>query len=143
MLFIDDEPVLREMIEEVLSFHQHQVELADGGEAGVAMFEKALAKHRPFDVVITDLGMPGMDGKQVAERIKALSPKTPVILLTGWGMMLDEKGQGMSNVDALLNKPPRLNDLLQALARVVRSGGPAQTPVTADELDEYCLCGAS
>lgn len=143
VLFIDDEPVLREMIEEVLSFHQHQVESADGGEAGVAMFEKAKAKRRPFDVVITDLGMPGMDGKQVAERIKALSPKTPIILLTGWGMMLDEKGRGMSNVDALLNKPPRLNDLLQALAKVV---SPAQTPqpiVTADDSDSGgCLVTA-
>jgi signal transduction histidine kinase/ActR/RegA family two-component response regulator len=133
VLFIDDEPLLREMIEEVLSFHQHQVESAEGGEAGVAMFEKAKAIGQPFDVVITDLGMPGMDGKQVAERIKASSPKTAVILLTGWGTMLDEEGQSMSNIDALMNKPPRLNDLMQVLAKVV---GPAASPkplVTADD----------
>jgi signal transduction histidine kinase/FixJ family two-component response regulator len=143
VLFIDDEPLLREMIEEVLSFHQHQVESAEGGEAGVAMFEKAKAKGQPFDVVITDLGMPGMDGKQVAERIKASSPKTPVILLTGWGTMLDEEGQSMSNVDALMNKPPRLNDLMQVLAKVV---GPAASPkplVTADDPESNgCLVTA-
>ena len=143
VLFIDDEPLLREMIEEVLSFHQHRVESVDGGEAGVAMFEKAKAKGQPFDVVITDLGMPGMDGKQVAERIKASSPKTPVILLTGWGTMLDEEGQSMSNIDALLNKPPRLNDLMQVLAKVV---GPAASPkplVTADDPESNgCLVTA-
>ena len=133
VLFIDDEPMLREMIEEVLSFHQHQVELAEGGEAGVAMFDRAKAKGQPFDVVITDLGMPGMDGKQVAERVKASSPKTPVILLTGWGMMLDKESQGMSNVDALMNKPPRVDDLLQVLAKVLRPAASSQPLVTADD----------
>ena len=133
VLFIDDEPLLREMIEEVLSFHQHQVASADGGEAGVAMFERARAKGQPFDVVITDLGMPGMDGKQVAERVKASSPKTPVVLLTGWGMMLDQEGQGMSNVDALMNKPPRVNELLQVLAKVVRPATASHPVVVADD----------
>jgi CheY-like chemotaxis protein len=133
VLFIDDEPLLREMIEEVLSFHQHQVVSAEGGEAGVAMFERARAKGQPFDVVITDLGMPGMDGKQVAERVKASSPKTPVVLLTGWGMMLDQEGQGMSNVDALMNKPPRVNDLLQILAKVVRPNASSHPLVAPEE----------
>jgi signal transduction histidine kinase/CheY-like chemotaxis protein len=133
VLFIDDEPLLREMIEEVLSFHQHQVESAEGGEAGVAMFDKAKANGQPFDVVITDLGMPGMDGKQVAERVKASSPKTPVILLTGWGMMLDKESQGMSNVDALMNKPPRVNDLLQVLAKVIRPAASSHPIAAADD----------
>jgi CheY-like chemotaxis protein len=137
VLFIDDEPLLREMVEEVLSFHQHHVQSAQGGEAGVAMFEKAIAKGQPFDVVITDLGMPGMDGKQVAERVKASSPTTPVILLTGWGMMLDEKSQDMSKVDALLNKPPRVNDLLQVLAKVVGPAASSHPFVTADGLGSH------
>ena len=143
VLYIDDEPMLREMIEEILSFHQHQVESAGGGEAGVAMFEQAKAKGQPFDVVITDLGMPGMDGKQVAERIKASSPKTPVILLTGWGMMLDETKEGMSHVDALMSKPPRVSDLMQTLARVVSPAGSPQPLVTADDSDSNgCLVTA-
>jgi signal transduction histidine kinase/ActR/RegA family two-component response regulator len=143
VLFIDDEPMLREMIEEVLSFHQHQVESAEGGEAGVAMFEKAKAKGQPFDVVMTDLGMPGMDGKQVAERIKASSPRTPIILLTGWGMMLDEKGQGMSNVDALMNKPPRVDDLLHVLSKVMNRASSPPPLIRAEDLDSGgCLVTA-
>jgi CheY-like chemotaxis protein len=74
-----------------------------------------------------------MDGKQVAERIKASSPKTPVILLTGWGTMLDEEGQSMSNIDALMNKPPRLNDLMQVLAKVVSPAGSPKPLVTVDD----------
>jgi signal transduction histidine kinase/CheY-like chemotaxis protein len=140
VLFIDDEPLLREMVAEVLSFHQHHVESVDCGEAGVAVFESAKAKGQPFDVVITDLGMPGMDGRQVAERVKGSSPKTPVILLTGWGLMLDENNQGMSNVDALLNKPPHVNDLLRVLATVVRPAASPQPLVTAHDSDSNgCL----
>ena len=142
VLFIDDEPLLREMVEEILSFHQHQVETAEGGEAGVAMFEKANAKGQPFDVVVTDLGMPGMDGKQVAERVKASSPKTPVILLTGWGMMLDEKERDMPHVDAVLNKPPHIDDLLECLAKVVKPTGFPKALVTTDGSDDACLVTA-
>jgi signal transduction histidine kinase/ActR/RegA family two-component response regulator len=143
VLFIDDEPLLREMIEEVLSFHQHKVESAEGGEAGIAMFDRAKANGQPFDVVITDLGMPGMDGKQVADRVKTSSPKTPVILLTGWGMMLDQKGPGMSNVDAMMNKPPRVDDLLQVLAKVLSPSPSSQPLVAADDLDSNgCLVRA-
>jgi CheY-like chemotaxis protein len=77
--------------------------------------------------------MPGMDGKQVAERVKASSPKTPVILLTGWGMMLDKGSQGMSNVDALMNKPPRVTDLLQVLAKVIRPAASSHPIAAADD----------
>ena len=142
VLFIDDEPLLREMVEEVLSFHLHQVQSAEGGEAGLAMFAQARAQGQPFDVVITDLGMPGIDGKQVAERVKASSPKTPVILLTGWGMMLDEQNQGMSNVDAVMSKPPRVNDLLQVLAKVVGPAGCPPPLARAEDSDDGCLVTA-
>jgi CheY-like chemotaxis protein len=133
VLAIDDEPVLREMVKDVLSFHDHYVETAEGGEAGLALFADANVRGQPFEVVITDLGMPGMDGKQVAEKVKAASPNTPVILLTGWGMMLDRKGPGMSNVDALVNKPPSVENLLQVLNEVVRRSRPPQPLVSSAE----------
>jgi hypothetical protein len=47
--------------------------------------------------------------------------------------MLEEKGEGMSNVDALMNKPPRANDLLQVLAKVVSPGASPRPLVTADD----------
>ena len=55
-------------------------------------------------------------------------------------MMIDEKGQGMSNVDALLNKPPRVNDLLQVLAKVTSPPAASQPVVTVAGSDsEGCL----
>ena len=118
ILCIDDEPLLRELLKELLEYSKHLVETADGGQAGLDRFEAARSQGKPFDVVITDLGMPYVDGRQVAERIKGNSPKTPVILLTGWGAMLDEKEGVMAHVNAVLSKPPRVTELNETVARV-------------------------
>ena len=59
--------------------------------------------------------MPKMDGHQLARAIKAESPLTPIIMMTGWGAMMKEDGEVVPEVDALVGKPPKiqeLNDLL-------------------------------
>jgi len=68
--------------------------------------------------VITDLGMPYVDGRIVAKSIKEISPATPVILLTGWGKRLVAEGDIPPHADRVLNKPPKLRDLREALAQV-------------------------
>jgi signal transduction histidine kinase/ActR/RegA family two-component response regulator len=118
VLCIDDEPLLRELLKELLEYSKHIVETADGGEDGLRRFEAARQSGKPFDIVITDLGMPHVDGRQVAERVKSNSPKTPVILLTGWGAMLDDKGASPSHIDAVVSKPPRLTELNETVLRV-------------------------
>ncbi|HMJ66236.1 MAG TPA: response regulator, partial [Candidatus Binatia bacterium] len=118
ILCIDDEPLLRELLKEILEFQQHKVEIADGGQAGLDAFQAAKQRGEPFDVVITDLGMPHVDGRQVAQAVKAEAPATPVILLTGWGTMLKEEGNVPAQVDAVVAKPPKLTDLVEALAKV-------------------------
>jgi CheY-like chemotaxis protein len=59
--------------------------------------------------------MPSIDGRQVAAAVKAISPSTPVILLTGWGQRLVDDGEVPAHVDRVLNKPPRLRELRAAL----------------------------
>jgi signal transduction histidine kinase/ActR/RegA family two-component response regulator len=118
VLCIDDEPLLRELLKEILEFEHHEVQVADGGRAGLDAFQEARNSNKPFDAVITDLGMPDVNGRQVAEKIKAASPRTKVIMLTGWGAMLQERGQEASLVDAILSKPPRPNELVQTLTRL-------------------------
>ena len=70
-------------------------------------------------MVISDLGMPYVDGRRVAAAIKSLSPSTPLILLTGWGQRLLADNEMPAHVDRVLNKPPRLRDLRQALETCV------------------------
>ena len=67
-------------------------------------------------MVITDLGMPDMDGYHVARAIKAESPRTPILMLTGWGTMIKADGESAPEVDAVLSKPPRMQELNARLA---------------------------
>ena len=82
------------------------------------MFRSAVTEKRPYEVVITDLGMPGMDGHAVTRAIKAESPHTPVIMMTGWGTLMNDEGDSVIQADALLPKPPRLQELNELLLRV-------------------------
>ncbi len=119
ILCIDDEPLLREMLEQLLENSGHVAALADSGQAGLDMFRNARQLGEPFDVVITDLGMPYLDGRQVAQTIKRESPDMPVIMLTGWGTMMKDDGDTPTQVDAVLSKPPKINELFETIARVL------------------------
>jgi signal transduction histidine kinase/ActR/RegA family two-component response regulator len=123
VLCIDDEPLLREMLQQLLRNAGHTVEVADGGQAGLDLFRSAKERGEAFDVIITDLGMPYVDGRQVANAVKAQSPATPVIMLTGWGAMMKEDGDVPAQVDGVLSKPPKINELFDMLARVTQSPG--------------------
>ncbi len=118
ILCIDDEPLLRELLKEMLERDGHQVELSDGGQSGIDAFRSARTRGNPFDVVITDLGMPYVDGRQVAQMLKHESPTTPVVMLTGWGAFMKEDGSVPTQVDGVLSKPPRSRELRETLCRL-------------------------
>ena len=105
--------------------------LRHGGQIGIDTFTAQTQAGRPFGVVVTDLGMPYVDGRRVAAAIKALSPATPVILLTGWGQRLVSEGDVPPHVDRVLNKPPRLLDLRTALADVTATASPPKVAMGA------------
>lgn len=115
LLIVDDDPLLIRSLRDTLEIDGHDIVTADGGEKGIATFEQ----DTRFAAVITDLGMPHVDGTKVAQAIKAASPDTPVILLTGWGQRLNEEGEMPPCVDCVLSKPPKLRELRAALAKYV------------------------
>ena len=129
ILCIDDEPLLREILRDILSNGGHRVEVADGGQAGLQIFRAARQHGEPFDVVITDLGMPHLDGRQLSQVLKRESPATPVIMLTGWGTIMKQDGDLPSQVDGLLSKPPKITELYEMLAKVTQkqNGGQDKT----------------
>jgi PAS domain S-box-containing protein len=115
ILVIDDDPLLLKSLRDVLESDGHVVTAANGGQPGIDTFRASHRESEPFAVVITDLGMPYIDGRQVANTVKATAPLTPVILLTGWGQRLVDDGDVPSHVDYVLNKPPKLSELRRAL----------------------------
>jgi signal transduction histidine kinase/CheY-like chemotaxis protein len=119
ILLVDDDPVLIKSLQDTLQEDGHLVSTAHGGQAGIDAFSAAHRAARGFDVVITDLGMPHVDGRKVAAAVKEISGTTPIILLTGWGQrMIDEK-ETPDHVDRVLSKPPRLAPLRAALVELL------------------------
>ena len=115
---MDDDPLLLKSLRDTLESDGHAVTTAAGGLAGLEAFSAAREADAPFHLVITDLGMPYVDGRQVAAGVKELSPSTPVILLTGWGQRLTDDGDVPLHVDRVMNKPPRLSDVRGVLAEL-------------------------
>jgi len=122
ILVVDDDPMLLKSLADTLGSDGHIVVSANGGDEGIRLFRAAQERAEPFGVVITDLGMPHVDGRKVAATIKETSPTTPVIMLTGWGKRLKEEGTIPAYIDHLLNKPPKLMQLREVLAACYRSG---------------------
>ncbi|HEX6638726.1 MAG TPA: response regulator [Steroidobacteraceae bacterium] len=115
VLLVDDDPLILDSIAEVLSFDGHDVAVASNGQAALDCFSAALDTSSPFEVVVTDLGMPMVNGIQVANGVRALSGTVRIILLTGWGERArDEKDYPLA-VNHLLGKPVRIDELRAAL----------------------------
>ncbi|WP_343636234.1 ATP-binding protein [Roseateles sp.] len=117
VLLVDDDPLILRSLRESLEGDGHAVVTADGGQAGLDALRDEAAGG--FDAVVTDLGMPYVDGRRVALAAKARRPGLPVILLTGWGQRLIADGETPPGVDLVLGKPPKLRELRTALARLV------------------------
>ena len=130
ILVVDDDPLLLKSLQDTLESEGHAVQIANGGQAGIDAVAAAQEMAAPFSVVITDLGMPYVDGRKVASAVKQSSPGTPVILLTGWGERLVADGNIPENVDEVLSKPPKLRELRASLAL---HGGKSVDPRHATE----------
>jgi PAS domain S-box-containing protein len=117
ILIVDDDPALLKSLRDTLESDGHTIVTASGGEAGITAYLAARAQGNPFHAVITDLGMPYVDGRQVCSAVKTAAPRTIVVMLTGWGQRFVAEGGIPLNVDSVLSKPPKLRELRQALAR--------------------------
>ena len=100
ILVIEDEKEVCELLCSILTTGGHEVETASDGSKGITLFKK-----KEFDLVFTDLGMPGMSGWQVAEKVKSINKNIPVVLITGWNVELKESEMRESGVDLIVHKP--------------------------------------
>jgi len=111
ILVVDDDQSAREALKLLLSIDRHAVtETASGAEA-----LKVLGEGN-FDVVIIDFFMPGMQGQELARKIKELAPRQPILMVTAYYETLVESDQP---VDAILSKPFGVEELRQAIGRLV------------------------
>jgi len=131
VLCIDDEAMIRQLLDDCLTKCNHRVTVAATARRGMELFREAIQKKQPYEVVVTDLGMPDVDGNQVVQTIKAESPDTPVVMMTGWGSMMKEEGETTPQVDALIGKPPHIKELNNLLLHVTSPDRHRRTGVAA------------
>jgi CheY-like chemotaxis protein len=112
ILVVDDDERVCEVVAEYLVGDGHEVTVATSGREALAQIER-----EKFDVVFLDRAMPQMSGDEAAELIKQLRPQLPVIMLTGYGALIEVTGA----VDGVLGKPVTLAVLRQTLARFLHA----------------------
>jgi CheY-like chemotaxis protein len=113
VLVIEDEAAIRRFLEMGLLQLGHRPRLATDGREGLVAFAE-----EPFDVVLTDLGMPEVSGEEVASTIARNAPGTPVVLLTGWADQLQREIGAIEGVTHILSKPVTIANLSAALTAV-------------------------
>ena len=100
VLVVDDDPVVGKSFDRVLSGKGYAVITARNGQEALNKLEA-----EDYDVVFTDIKMPGMNGLEVAERVKAKRPWLPVVIVTGYGTPANEARAEAAGVSGFLRKP--------------------------------------
>jgi PAS domain S-box-containing protein len=111
ILIVDDDAHQRFLLEKYLQKDNHRTETAVNGLDGMKKFN-----DQWYDLVITDLAMPELSGVDLAQKIKKTAPEKPIIMLTGFGDVLDAIGEPREAVDLILSKPVTLGQLREAIS---------------------------
>ena len=114
ILVVDDDRLILEILEDVLTASGLFVTAIRDGKQALD-----LIREEHFDLVLTDIGMPNIDGWEIAKRSRAKQPRIPVILLTGWGTQFEEADLKAQGVDLVLSKPCDLGQILTAVEEVM------------------------
>ena len=132
-LVIDDNATNRLILREMLTSRGAEVSEAEDGPQGLASLERARLSGRPFKLVLLDCRMPGMDGFQVAEKIKSIGyDGIPLLMLSSDGLKIELARVGRLGLDAYLVKPVRRLELFEAIAAAIarHDGDPVRQAVS-------------
>jgi len=116
ILIVDDESTIRELLTRALRQAGYNIHTAADGEIALEHFQA-----HTFDLIITDLKMPRMDGEQLVQRVRALAPHIPVLVLTGHGSVEAEERLHALGVSRVLYKPLRsLAELVSLVKQLLK-----------------------
>jgi two-component system response regulator MprA len=126
VLVVDDDRAVRDALRRVLTLDGYDVQIAEGGAEAI----EAVAQAVP-DAVVLDIGMPGIDGIEVCERVRRLGNRVPILMLTARVEISDRVAGLDAGADDYLIKPFDINELKARLRALLRRSGPESEP---DEL---------
>ena len=114
ILVVDDEEGARELFNTILTDEGYDVSLANCGEDALDLF-----KNNPFNLVITDIKMPVMDGLQLLQEIRKIGSKTDVIMVTAYGEVESYLKAMSLGAAEYINKPIRIKELKRIVHKVL------------------------
>lgn len=112
ILLVDDNDLVRSMALEVLADAGYDVVACEDGNVAL----EHIAKHR-FDLLLTDVGLPGMSGRALADKVRERYPDIPILFITGYAENAENRGEFLGDNMDMLAKPFNLNELLRAIRR--------------------------
>jgi len=115
ILVIDDDPVILDVISEILKTNNHEVAVAHNGESGIKK-----VKTDSFDLVLTDLVMPDLGGMEVLEQVSSMLPEIPCIILTGYGTIKNSVEAIKNGAFNYITKPITAVELLSAVGKALQ-----------------------
>jgi len=115
VLIVEDEPAVRDAVERALRGASHKADLAKDGPTGLQM-----ATTTPYDAIVLDLGLPGLDGIEVCRRLRAAGNHVPVLMLTARAAVKDRVEGLDAGADDYLVKPFALDELLARIRALGR-----------------------
>ena len=130
ILVVDDDPVVGKSFDRVLTNKGYEVVMAHNAAEALERMRKS-----EYDVVYTDIRMPGMDGLELAENVKARRPWTPVVIVTGFGTADNERRAMDAGVSAFLHKPLSPEMIEDSATEALQQGmaaGQQRAPVAAE-----------
>ena len=120
VLVVEDSRTMQTFLRNLLETENYDVAVASDGETGIQLFQQGLIESKPFDIVITDVVMPGMSGLDLLEKVKALNHDTIVVVLTSDAnaeTAIEALNLGANN---FLHKPPDSEEILNVLWRATK-----------------------
>jgi DNA-binding NtrC family response regulator len=114
ILVVDDQESMRALLQDMLDVIGYEVTLAEGGEEALKMLQES-----EFNLVLSDLNMPGMDGTALLRSIKSSTPDLPVVIITGYGTFHTEKRVMREGADGYISKPCTLSKIDKTLAAIL------------------------
>jgi signal transduction histidine kinase/ActR/RegA family two-component response regulator len=118
ILVIEDDASVQDILRRMLKAKGHQVVVASDGEEGIRQF-----RADPFDLVLTDRGMPKLSGWEVGKILKSIDPGAPIAMITGWGVELQEEKTKESGIDLIVSKPFNFEQIAQVVSQAMERRG--------------------
>jgi len=115
VLVIDDEAMIRDLLSEILARDGHAVTAVASSREGLQAFDEGR-----YDLVYTDLAMPGTSGWELASEIKKRDPSAIVVMVTGWGIQVDDENVRENGIDFVISKPFQIYEIRDSIAQAMQ-----------------------